>query len=233
MAGKGIKRREKNYRAAHGGGHTRLPPPPDPSSADVVPSKLRKLMSLAGSGRQSSNRVKGNTGIGTDKGVTSTKRKRGDLSSNAHAENRDGVPETSMSEKKKKKRKVRKAVDLRFEAVAEPAVSSKKKERRKQHLLAKKKKHKQSESDEDMKFPGHEEIRFGDVVLAPPKLNVAPKLKAFKTTHDASRERLRLQAVDAYRQRKGWASRPGVKLPPPIDILRGTKGPNCTCKIES
>ncbi|KAL6565913.1 hypothetical protein OROHE_004968 [Orobanche hederae] len=219
MAGKGIKRREKNYRAAHGGDNTRLPPPPDPSSADVVPSKLRKLMSFAGTGKQPSNRVKGNTGIGTDKGVTLTKRKRSDMSSNAHAGNRDGVPETSMSQKKKKKRKVKKAVDLRFEAIAEPAAGSKKKERRKQLLLARKKKHKRSESDEDLDFPGREEIRFGDVVLAPPKLNVAPKLKAFKTTHDASQERLRLQAVDAYRQRKGWASRPGVQLPPPIDIL--------------
>lgn len=50
MGGKGIRRREKNYAAAHGGGNsTRLPPPPVPSSIDAVPSKLRKLMSLAGS----------------------------------------------------------------------------------------------------------------------------------------------------------------------------------------
>lgn len=50
MGGKGIRRREKNYTAAHGGGNnTRLPPPPVPSSIDALPSKLRKLMSLAGS----------------------------------------------------------------------------------------------------------------------------------------------------------------------------------------
>lgn len=47
MGGKGRRRREKNYLAAHGG-NRRLPPPPDPSSVDAIPSKLRKLMSLAG-----------------------------------------------------------------------------------------------------------------------------------------------------------------------------------------
>lgn len=41
-------------------------------------------------------------------------------------------------------------------------------------------------------------------------------MKGLKTTEDASQERLRLQAVDAYRKRKGWASRPGVKLPSPM-----------------
>lgn len=49
MGGKGRKRREKNYRAAHGGGYTRLPPPPDPSQVDALPSKLRKLISFTSS----------------------------------------------------------------------------------------------------------------------------------------------------------------------------------------
>lgn len=43
MGGKGKKRREKNYLAAHGG-PARLPPPPDRSKQDDVPSKLRILM---------------------------------------------------------------------------------------------------------------------------------------------------------------------------------------------
>lgn len=46
MGGKGRKRREKNYRSAHGG-HNRLPPAPDPSQVDAMPSKLRKIMSFA------------------------------------------------------------------------------------------------------------------------------------------------------------------------------------------
>lgn len=43
-------------------------------------------------------------------------------------------------------------------------------------------------------------------------------MKAFKATtaQVASHERLRLQAVEAYRKRKGWESRPGIKLPPPV-----------------
>lgn len=43
MGGKGKKRREKNYLAAHGG-PARLPPPPDRSKQDALPSKLRILM---------------------------------------------------------------------------------------------------------------------------------------------------------------------------------------------
>ncbi|KAE9463075.1 hypothetical protein C3L33_05016, partial [Rhododendron williamsianum] len=45
MGGKGRKRREKNYRAAHGG-NSRLPPPPKPSSVDALPSKLRAIMAF-------------------------------------------------------------------------------------------------------------------------------------------------------------------------------------------
>lgn len=46
MGGKGRKRREKNYRAAHGDKNRRLPPPPVSSSLDALPSKLRHLLSF-------------------------------------------------------------------------------------------------------------------------------------------------------------------------------------------
>lgn len=45
MGGKGQRRREKNYRAAHGG-ETRLPPPPILKELDAIPFKLRKIMEL-------------------------------------------------------------------------------------------------------------------------------------------------------------------------------------------
>lgn len=45
MGAKGKRRREKNYRAAHGG-YTGLPPPPDPSKLDALPSKLRQILSF-------------------------------------------------------------------------------------------------------------------------------------------------------------------------------------------
>ena len=44
MGGKGIRRRAKNYKEAHGG-YRRLPPPPDRSQPDTLPSKLRKILS--------------------------------------------------------------------------------------------------------------------------------------------------------------------------------------------
>lgn len=40
-------------------------------------------------------------------------------------------------------------------------------------------------------------------------------LKMPKSWMDASKERLRLQAIDQYRNRKSWASRPGIQLPTP------------------
>ncbi|TXG62729.1 hypothetical protein EZV62_009723 [Acer yangbiense] len=77
------------------------------------------------------------------------------------------------------------------------------------YLEAKKNKHKKAKTEENLGFPGHEKDEFGDVVKAPP----SPKLVTLPKT-DASQERLRLQAVEAYRSRKGWTSRPGVLLPP-------------------
>jgi len=48
------------------------------------------------------------------------------------------------------------------------------------------------------------------------KQEVLWNLQLLKNVHDASRERLRLQAIEAYRGRKGWTSRPGLHLPPPV-----------------
>jgi hypothetical protein len=45
MPGKGQRRREKNYRAAHGG-ESRLPPPPKQRELDALPSKLRRLIAI-------------------------------------------------------------------------------------------------------------------------------------------------------------------------------------------
>ena len=45
MVGKGQRRREKNYRSAHGG-EARLPPPPKQRELDALPSKLRRLIAI-------------------------------------------------------------------------------------------------------------------------------------------------------------------------------------------
>jgi hypothetical protein len=46
------------------------------------------------------------------------------------------------------------------------------------YLEDKKKKHKKARTEEDLDFPGREEIKFGEVVEAPPKLTV-PKVSSF------------------------------------------------------
>ncbi|XP_073145312.1 uncharacterized protein [Henckelia pumila] len=222
MGGKGQRRREKNYRAAHGGS-TRLPPPPDPSSLDVLPSKLRKLLSFSGTPKKPLNAMKINARGGVEKRILSgeecdsrtrgTKRVRSEPNLVAeHTEHGDQVLQHSSHEKKKKKRKRQGVKDLRFEGPAGLGLAvSKRKERKKQRLEDRKKKHKKARTDEALDFQGHEEIKFGEVVVAPPKLLAVPKV--LKTTQDASQERLRLQAIDAYRKRKGWTSRLGVQLP--------------------
>ncbi|KAL5792544.1 hypothetical protein ACOSP7_001138 [Xanthoceras sorbifolium] len=226
MGGKGRKRREKNYRAAHGG-PTRLPPPPDPSQIDALPSKLRQLISFTST-------LHGSTDTQTEK----KRNIRGDGDGNTHKK-RDGtnleatrikdggddrrvfapqrvdsgdeIVENGEKGKKKRKRKRKEVTDFRFEALLEnSATRSKRKERKKKYLEAKKNKHKKAKTEENLDFPGRENVKFGDVVEAPPKLVSVPK--AFKNV--ASQERLRLQAVEAYRNRKGWTSRPGIQLPP-------------------
>ncbi|XP_022770317.1 uncharacterized protein LOC111313810 [Durio zibethinus] len=82
------------------------------------------------------------------------------------------------------------------------------KERRSKYFEAKKKKHKNARTEENLDFPGRENIKFGDVVEASLKLVTVPK--GSKTLLDASKERLRLPAIKPYRNRKGWTSRPGA-----------------------
>ncbi|MCD9560344.1 hypothetical protein HAX54_018966 [Datura stramonium] len=223
MGGKGKKRREKNYRAAHGG-TTRLPPPPTTSSIDAIPSKLRHIMAFSGDGKASSNnadrkKVVDGGGRANGKRLHSEEQvqanggnKRKDDKNSLSAV---GAAESNTHQKRNKKRKRKEVKDLRFETAELGITSSKRKERKKQRLAEMKKKHKKANTDEDMDFPGREEIKFGEVVEAPPKLVAVPK--AFKNNaHDASKERLRLQAVEAYRQRKGWTSRLGIQISPPV-----------------
>ncbi|KAK9147619.1 hypothetical protein Scep_006376 [Stephania cephalantha] len=244
MGGKGQRRREKNYRAAHGGDHTaRLPPPPKPTDVDALPSKLRRIIDFTA--RESVKVSSANDG--------EQKRKRKDLvnvtpqllhllllsfcvvvvffrkpglgeegfsEKLTNPKNKDrsnGIAQEDEHDKKKAKRKRKQGEDLRFESLTQVlgSTSTKRKERKKKYLEAKKQKNKKAKL-EDADFPGHEKIKFGDIVEAPPKLSVVPKV--LKTVQDASQERLRLQAVEAYRKRKGWESRPGVQLPGPVSL---------------
>ncbi|ESQ39186.1 hypothetical protein EUTSA_v10001611mg [Eutrema salsugineum] len=233
MGGKGKKRREKNYLAAHGG-PARLPPPPDRSKQDALPSKLRVLMNYTspsphGSTKQALEKKEKNTkaGVNASKKVKPgseikseakmvEERKSEGYTTSSDQENDDGddIMLKKGDEKKKNKRKRNQINDLRFEKeLAELDGRSKRKERKKKYWEAKKQKKNQGKTEDTLRenFPKHEQIRFGDVVQAPPKLAVIPKAR--KSTMSASQERQRLEAIEAYRSRNGWTSRPGVHIP--------------------
>ncbi|XP_010508157.1 PREDICTED: probable H/ACA ribonucleoprotein complex subunit 4 isoform X1 [Camelina sativa] len=209
MGGKGKKRREKNYLAAHGG-PARLPPPPDRSKQDALPSKLRILMNYTSPSPHDSTKQ-----VVVEKKLKNTKAEvDATVAATATESDEDDTMVMKGDEKKKKKRKRNQMSDLRFEKeLAELDGQSKRKERKKKYWEAKKQKKNQVKTEDTLRedFPKHEQIRFGDVVQAPPKLAVVPKAR--KSTLSASQERQRLEAIDAYRSRKGWTERPGTQIP--------------------
>ncbi|XP_054780301.1 nucleolar protein 58 [Prosopis cineraria] len=223
MGGKGRRRREKNYRAAHGG-YNVLPPAPDASKVDALPSKLRQIISFTSSSQRDIKQHKKREGDNAQslkdkvQAQPSDVRRRdidAQLQAPRHKDSSDEqLSKSSRNEKNKKKRKRKEVKDLRFEMEVDKTRSQVKRRERKKKYLEAKKKHKKNNPEEKMDFPGHEEIKFGDIVEAPPKLSVIPK--AFKNPQNASQERLRLQAIEQYRSRKGWISRPGSHLPPPV-----------------
>lgn len=238
MAGKGKRRREKNYRAAHGG-PSRLPPPPDHSKVDALPSKLRALMSLPattfkGSAKDSIPKeaeakrksVDGDTEKGKRRPeqeisiVSNELTEDGEVPAASQPSDSDEeIDRSSKKEKSKKKRKRKQVTDLRFQEEI-LGIGSKRKERKKKYFEAKKNKNKKPKTEEHLEFAGREKVFFGDVVEAPPKLVAVPKAFKLKTAQHASKERLRLEAIEAYRNRKKWTSRPGgVELPPPVTSL--------------
>ncbi|XVF33459.1 hypothetical protein REPUB_Repub17cG0170200 [Reevesia pubescens] len=229
MGGKGRRRREKNYRAAHGG-PARLPPPPNPSQVEALPSKLRKLMSLTTDSLHGSAKLSNERNVAEEDAEKKKDRKVNEIKLKANkikdgsedkhfrkSQDSDSEEETiqkSKDGKKNKKRKRNQITDLRFETMVDKlGGSSKRREHKKKYFEAKKKKRKNAKTEENLDFPGRENIKFGDVVEAPPKLVTVPK--GSKTLLDASKERLRLQAIEAYRNRKGWTSRPGAPQLPP------------------
>uniref|UniRef100_M4CL33 Uncharacterized protein n=1 Tax=Brassica campestris TaxID=3711 RepID=M4CL33_BRACM len=99
--------------------------------------------------------------------------------------------------------------DQENDELAELDGRSKRKERKKKYWEVKKQKKNQGKKEDTLRenFPKHEEIRFGDVVqAAPPKLAIVPKAR--KTPMSASKERLRLEAIKAYRSRNRWTHGP-------------------------
>ncbi|KAG1360545.1 coiled-coil domain-containing protein [Cocos nucifera] len=231
MGGKGQRRREKNYRAAHGGDN-RLPPPPKLKELEALPSKLRKIMEFKnpssttpGSLRSSvdSRNERRKAGAAGEKAKKTNPKdvhssagvnlRRGEnlekTASDEHKNDKDATTNSSINSDSKRKRKWKAVNDFRFQE-SDQAASHLRKKKRKEYLEAKKKKHKKAKTDDVRDFPGREDIKFGEIVEAPPRLSLP---KALKKPLDASHERMRLQAIEAYRNRRGWTSRPGIQLP--------------------
>nr|CAD1830340.1 unnamed protein product [Ananas comosus var. bracteatus] len=220
MGGKGRRRREKNYRAAHGA-DARLPPPPKLKELEAVPSKLRRLIKLRNTnnppdqgrsrrcggseerGRKAAGREENKdvrtsgdkVDIGDSGGKTTTRKNM----------EKDETADLSIDGVQKGKRKRLAVTDLRFQDLDQSTSQSRKK-KRKEYFEAKRKKSKKQKTDDILEFPGREEIKFGEIVDAP--LNCH-----FRSPMDASLERHRLQAIENYRNQRGWSSRPGIKLP--------------------
>ncbi|EER87768.1 protein FAM133 [Sorghum bicolor] len=230
MPGKGQRRREKNFQAAHGG-DTRLPPPPKHRELEAIPSKLRRLIAFQNKHNANADASSGGAAGKQDGGLrknrpaterTPTEKAKdkkikkqileapADSKASEIKGSEDGsaANENVNAEGSKGKRKRGKAKDLRFEEL-DKNISVSKKQRRKQHLNEKKKKRKGNKAETVPDFPGREKVKFGEVVQAPPKLSF-PKVKS---ALDASREMLRKEAIENYRNIKGWTSRPGLKLP--------------------
>lgn len=117
------------------------------------------------------------------------------------------------SSKRKRKRGDELRLLLETENLTTP--SNRKRERKKKYLDSKKRKHQKAKNGDPTDYPEHETIKFGEVVTAPPKLEFPKKASAeIKMRQDVSQERLRVQAIENYRHRKGWTSRPGSHVPP-------------------
>ncbi|PKA47692.1 hypothetical protein AXF42_Ash014469 [Apostasia shenzhenica] len=230
MGGKGRRRRERNYLNAHGG-NTRLPPPPNAKELVALPYKLRKIMKLKsfsvikkGSSKEAGKEEKEDSSkdkkpkIKAARSSEFSNKENGDTEDTSKGNHFDdgNLSTESIAGANKRKRKRKSLKDLRFQELDQLAARSKRKERKKEYLKEKKKKNKKAKVDDTLDFPGKENIKFGEVVEAPPKLSF-PKVS--KPPMNASQERLRFQAIESYRNRRGWNSRPGIKLPSLADTL--------------
>lgn len=237
MGCKGKRRREKNYLAAHGG--FTLAPPPTAKDMEAIPSKLRRLMELKNSphskklvkegdaahagkksGSSENNKSKGKKITGKNLATLSDSKEKHASKSKKKSEELDSkldVMQQSEIQRASSKRKRKRGDELRLLLETENLTtpSNRKRERKKKYLDSKKRKHQKAKNGDPTDYPEHETIKFGEVVTAPPKLEFPKKASAeIKMRQDVSQERLRVQAIENYRHRKGWTSRPGSHVPP-------------------
>lgn len=234
--GKGRRRRQANYLAAHGGEH-KLPAPPTATDAAAVPRKLRRIMTLKASSsphnpsshlsldlgknrirsKSETNALQRSKGIAEKQHRIMKSEKQQDTSLQARDvgeghENSAVLPNESVAPKRKK-RKREEDLQLLMEKFKATPIHKGLNDRKKRYLQEKKNKKKPGRFNSVEPNPSlhqRERIGFGDIVDAPPRLSFPKKNK------NISEERLRQQAVETYRQKKKWLSRPGSHQPPPL-----------------
>lgn len=232
--GKGRRRRQANYLAAHGG-HTALPTPPSASDVAALPSKLRRIISLKASsphGLSSLDSSKSQSKSVTknlhgSKWTTEKQHKRCKVEKqektskvqkqdDSFLKTADGgeVLQSEVSAPIQKKRKREEELEALFEKFKATPIRIGLNDRKKRYLQEKKNKKKKlvhfDSTEPNHSLHKQEKISFGDIVDAPPKLSFPKKQK------NASEERLRQEAIATYRQKKNWFSRPGSHQPPPL-----------------
>ncbi|EFJ32451.1 hypothetical protein SELMODRAFT_85495 [Selaginella moellendorffii] len=183
--GKARRRRQHNYEAAHRTG-LELAPPPVMKDVDAIPSKLRAIMKIMDP--------------------------RGAVKKDAvGAPSTDQTPADASKPGSKKRRRNNTGLDEFAEKLKAENDGGKSRERRKKFLKERKEKKKQKQLDAIdhslQQLYKHEQVTFGEVAQAPPKL---PRLR--KKVCVLETERRRLQAVEAYRMKRDWQSRPGSRL---------------------
>uniref|UniRef100_A0A8R7V3J2 Uncharacterized protein n=1 Tax=Triticum urartu TaxID=4572 RepID=A0A8R7V3J2_TRIUA len=243
MTGKGVRRREKNYRAAHGG-DARLPPPPKQRELEALPSKLRRLIAIQ---KKQADASSGELPLSLYPPLL-RRRQRWAANSLAFCPAAGGAPGKhgadatgkgkAGKDKKTKKQALEAAADAKA-AEAGPAAEEnanadggKKKRKRgkvedlrfkelEANVSVSKKQKRKKHLDEKKKkrkagkAETHLEFPGREKVKFGDIVEAPPKLSfpKRKSHLDVSAERLRKEVVENYRNIKGWASRPGLQLP--------------------
>jgi len=217
--GKGRKRRESNFKASHD--VKEMAPPPITKDINAVPAKLRRIMQFRETGNPGSVNLNTGADIGLSKkqvkdSIETRKENRNvkekkDEAPGTSAPNDsklgkvDGqIAENASKPSSKRKRENEELLQLAEKIKAHP-VKTKINDRKKKFLEEKKKKRLSNAVVQAlMNAPKKDHVAFGEVVQAPPQLTFPEKNKLrVKEAKPASMERVRLQVIEAYRQRKG------------------------------
>ncbi|BBN12231.1 hypothetical protein MPTK1_5g18330 [Marchantia polymorpha subsp. ruderalis] len=219
------KKSETNFIPAYTG---ELAPPPVARDIMAVPAKLRRIMNLravvASGEKYDPNAYKRKSKQDESK-ASKKKDKKRKLSdektgtNGAQSKDEDGTPAAKKSKLSRAEEEL-KRLNAKFDRKARVKPKSTG-ETWKSYLNEKKKKKRGPKAAEEglLAMNVHEKIEFGDVVQAPPKLTFPKKAAAIKEKErvdgdqSALHERLRMQAIESYRQRKNWSERPGQQLP--------------------